>query len=296
MLGECRRRPSLLLLELLWRWSFGLPITLILGWEGWRIYLAATAQIAASGLSDFSLMDPTQAATISANLYAALAPPVAQFLGWFAPLAMAGWAVASGLGRNAVLRRYDSALPNRWGTLAALQLLRAAALAVSVWIWFAGLHWAASATLNTSTDAEPNLVGYFALVIGLSLGVFVLWALASWVFSIAPLLVLLEDCGITAALRRSLRLGPLRGKLVEINFIMGIVKLALVILAMVFSATPVPFASEVSGPGLWLWWGFVTLAYCAASDFFQVARVVAYLELWKYMGSSETEMRESKQA
>lgn len=242
------------------------------------MYQAAAAQISGSGLSDFSIADPSQVTTIAANLYAALAPSIAQFLSWFAPLAMAGWAVASGIGRNAVLRRYDPALPNRWGTLAALQLLRAAALAVSVWIWFAGLHWAATSMLH---GEDPNLVGYFGTVVGLSLGVFMLWALASWVFSIAPLLVLLEDRGIPDALRRSLRMRRLRGKLVEINLIMGIVKLALVVLASVFSATPVPFASELNGPGLWLWWGLVTLAYCAASDFFQVARLVAFLELWR---------------
>ncbi|GGG97942.1 hypothetical protein [Silvibacterium dinghuense] len=268
------------MLELLWRWSFGLPLTLILGWEAWRIYRVASTQIAA-GLSDFTLTDPTQAATIAANLYAAVAPPIVQFLGWFAPLAMAAWAVASGIGRNAVLRRYDPTLPNRWETLAALQLLRAAALAVSVWIWFAGIHWAASATLNVPTDGEPNIVGYFALVVCLSLGVFVAWALASWVFSIAPLLVLLEDRGITAALKRSLRLGPLKGKLVEVNFIMGIVKVILVVLATVFSATPLPFSSDMTGPALWIWWAAVTLAYCVAADFFQVARLVAFLELWR---------------
>jgi hypothetical protein len=115
----------------------------------------------------------------------------------------------------------------------------------------------------------------------LSLGIFVLWALLSWIFSIAPLLAILERRSIPAALARSARLGPLTGKLVEINLVMGIVKIALIVLAMVFSATPLPFESVVNGPALCAWWGLVTLLYLIASDFFQVARIAAFVELYE---------------
>ena len=81
-------------------------------------------------------------------------------------------------------------------------------------------------------------------------------------------------------MERSVRLGPLRGKLMEINLVMGIVKIALIVLAMVFSATPLPFAEVVSGAGLYAWWAVVTVLYLVASDFFQVARVAAFVELW----------------
>jgi hypothetical protein len=103
----------------------------------------------------------------------------------------------------------------------------------------------------------------------------------SWVFSIAPLLVLLENRSIGSSLYRSLRLGPLTGKLIEINLIMGIVKLALVVLAMVFSAVPLPFASVMEGPPLYAWWLVVSVLYLVASDFFQVVRLVAFIQLWR---------------
>jgi hypothetical protein len=156
------------------------------------------------------------------------------------------------------------------------------ALIVTYAVWFEVVRWAANFTLSTgAAGGEPDLVLYCALVIVLSLGIFSVWALASWVFSIAPLLVLLEGGGIGASLKRSLRLGPLRGKLVEINLVMGIVKLALIVLAMVFSATPLPFEDVVHGTTLYAWWALVTVAYLVASDFFQVARVVAFVELWR---------------
>jgi hypothetical protein len=111
------------------------------------------------------------------------------------------------------------------------------------------------------------------------------WALLSWVFSIAPLLALLEGLGVGGSLTRSLRLGSLRGKLVEINLVMGIAKIALIVLAMVFSATPLPFEDAVSGGALYAWWAVVTVLYLVASDFFQVARVMAFVELWGTCGA-----------
>ena len=129
--------------------------------------------------------------------------------------------------------------------------------------------------------AEPNLVLYCALVIVLTLVLFVLWSVVSWYFSIAPLLAMLTDTGVVGSLRASARIGSLRGKLVEVNLVMGIVKIALIVLAMVFSATPLPFQSVTTAGFLAWWWAGVTLAYLLASDFFHVARLVAYLRLWR---------------
>jgi hypothetical protein len=167
-----------------------------------------------------------------------------------------------------------------------LQMLRAVALIGTYLVWYLAVHWAANFTLtqatsNPAAQDEPNLVLYCALVIIFSLGIFTLWALLSWVFSIAPLLVLLENLGIAGSLARSLQLGPLKGKLIEINLVMGIAKLGMIVLAMVFSATPLPFEAVVHGTSLYAWWAVVTVLYLITSDFFQVARVVAFLELWE---------------
>jgi len=278
VLGECWSRPSLLALEILWRWLFGVPLLAILAWQGLLIYSAMTSQLAAAGIDRFSMVDPMRAAVIASDVYAVIAPPVFRTALWLAPIVILVWAVLSGAGRNAVLRRYDPSLSKRPVTLSVLQLLRAVFLCGSFAFWFWAVQWAANYALGGD---EPNPVAYCALVICLSLGIFTLWALVSWVFSIAPLLVLLEDRTVSSSLVRSFRLGPLTGKLVEINLIMGIIKLALVVLAMVFSAVPIPFASVMEGPPLYVWWAIVTVLYLVASDFFQVARLVAFIRLWR---------------
>ncbi|MGC2298116.1 MAG: hypothetical protein WA476_04890, partial [Acidobacteriaceae bacterium] len=297
----CWHRPSLLGRELLWRWNFGIPLLVLLWFAGHRIWPETAARLAGTGIFEFSLEYPMQGAVQISDAIDVLKAPVLHVAAWLLPLAMVAWAVAAGLGRSWVLRAYRPETPRRAGAMIVLQLLRIVALFGTFVVWIVAIHWAAHfslATFSMSSDGmgEPNLVLYCALVIIFSLGIFTVWALLSWVFSIAPLLAVLEHPtapttgatgapgikgrGILSSLTRSLRLGPLQGKLMEINLVMGIVKLALIVLAMVFSATPLPFASVVQGAALYTWWALVTVLYLVASDFFQVARIVAFVELW----------------
>jgi hypothetical protein len=276
--ADCWSRSSLLALEVAWRWLFGIPALLLAYHEAVRILATTADQLRATEIDQFTLQDPMRGVVMIADAFAVLKAPVLHTLIWLAPLLAIGWSTTSSIGRNLVLRRYDSGVLMKPLQLFALHLLRVIALGGSFIGWFFAIRWAADYALSGS---EPNLVLYCALVICLSLGIFTFWALLSWIFSIAPLLLLLENCGISASLYRSLRLGPLTGKLVEINLVMGIIKLALIVLAMVFSATPLPFESVMQGPPFYLWWCLVTLLYLAASDFFQVVRLVAFLQLWK---------------
>jgi hypothetical protein len=268
--AACWKRPSLLGWELLWRWAFGIPAAAILYFEATRI--VAPAAVSLSGLSP---TDPEQAGLQLAAAAAALEPHVARTALWLGPLLAVAWAIASGLGRTAVLRRIDPGLRPAPLTLICLQLLRIAALAAVCLGWYSAIRWAAEATL---TNTLPNLVGYSAWLISLTLGIFVLWALLSWIFSIAPLLAMFEGADVRSSLVRSVRLGPLTGKLVEVNLVLGIVRLALIVLAMVFSAIPLPFTQDMTGMPLYLWWAAVTLLYFVASDFFQVARLAAFAQ------------------
>jgi hypothetical protein len=291
ILALCWRQPSLVALEVLWRWSFGIPLLALLGYSGLRIWAETAERLRATGVFGFSLQYPMLGAEQVSDAIDVLHGPVFHAAAWLLPVAIMAWSVAAGLGRNAVLRRYRPSTAWRPRAMITLQLLRVVALCAVFGLWFAAIRWAANfalanASVTGDAQGEPNLVLYCALVIVLSLGIFTVWALLSWVFSMAPLLALLERRGVGSSLVRSLRLGPLRGKLVEINLVMGIAKIALIVLAMVFSATPLPFEDAVSGTALYAWFAVVTVAYLVASDFFQVARVVAFVELWDAYGAS----------
>ena len=275
VLRYCRQHPSLLALEVLWRWLFGIPYCYLLYLQFSRIYLDNAQAIAKTGIWQASIIYPEKAALILANLYDILAPPIFHLLIWIIPLGMIVWAVFSGIGRNTVLRRYDKSLPRRWGTLIVLQLLRVIFYAAAVLFWFASIQWSARVAL---WGPSGSIVEYCTLVIVFSLGAFAAWALVSWILSIAPILALLEGRGVLSALARSFRLGPLTAKLVEINMIMGLIKLAMSVLALVWSAIPLPFEAVVQGNSLYAWWITGSILYCILSNFFQVARLAAFVE------------------
>jgi hypothetical protein len=287
VLQRCRKHPSWLALELLWRWGYGIPLLAVIAWEFQHIAAETAARVRATGVDHFSLQTPMAGALALAHTYMILFPPVARALAWLVPCAMVGWALVAGVGRNLMLRRYDPRLPWRPGPMVVLQLLRVAGLFGMVIGWFAAIRWAASFSLAgvspaSETTAEPNLVLYLGLVIAFSLAAITIWLLLSWVFSIAPLISLLDGCGVGASLRRSLRLRGLKKKLVEINLVIGYLKLAATMMVMVLTATPAAFVVAIQGTWLYLWWGAVSVLYMVLSDFFQVARVVGYVELLRF--------------
>ena len=293
-LGRVWRRPSLTGLEVLWRWAVGIP-TLWLIVSNFKRVLAAhtdgTLDVGRLGLDKKLVNDPVGAAAgdpmgATGKLVHAvgiLYPDLVHVALWLVPVLLVVWVVASSLGRTIVLRRVDGHLYARPGTLMVLQGLRLVALAGSFAMWFVCLRWTSNVAVARPMAAgqEPNLVLYFALAIVSTLGLFTLWAVMSWVFSMAPLLAMLRGIGTGQSLREARRLGALKGKLVEINLVMGIVKIALIVLAMVFSACPLPFESVTTPEFLAWWWAAVTVFYLVASDFFHVARLVGYLELWR---------------
>jgi hypothetical protein len=210
------------------------------------------------------------------NLYQ---PHVAAALRWLLPVAALAWALFSGLGRSLVLKRMEPRLRLRPLEMIAIQTAWLVLLAVICWGWLGSMHWAAATHLNAA--GEPDLVGYSMWAIFLTLVFFTLWALVSWALSIAPLLMLLEECSALSALGRSLRLGRVfTGKLVEINLVMGIANLALIVLAMVLSAAPLPFSDQLGPEAMYVIYFLATIFYLAASDYFQVVRLKSFVEFW----------------
>jgi hypothetical protein len=279
-LSECWSRPSLTGLEVLWRWIYGLPALLLVWHEARRILSAVSLNTAA--LKAMTITDPLRTSGTLAEAMAVLFPPVSREAIWLIPLLLVTWVIWSSIGRTIVLRRADPRLHAKVATMIVLQSIRVIALVGTFLLWFFCLQWSAEKTVTgpLARGTEPNLVGYFALAILATLGLFTLWAIVSWFLSIAPLVAMLRNTGAGASLAAAFRLGPLKGKLVEINLVMGIVKIALLVLAMVFSATPLPFESIATQDFLNVWWVIVALLYFIASDFFHVAHAVAYLKLW----------------
>lgn len=276
-MGWVFARPSLTALEVLWRWLFGAPFLLVC-WQQAQHILAELPPESA-GLSSLNFSDPWGAAIKLAAAWDMYWPHVAAVLLWLAPAAALGWAIVSGIGRNFVLKRMDLHIPLRPFSMIVLQAARIVLFALTGCAWFCAIGWAAKTHIGTGV--EPDLIGYTVWSVFLTLAFVSIWALISWIVTVAPLLMLLEDCSVASALARSFRLGkPFTSKLIEINFVMSIVKLALIVVAMVLSSVLIPFSEEIGASALHLEWLVVSLFYFVANDYFQVVRLKGFMEFW----------------
>ncbi|MDR3750729.1 MAG: hypothetical protein P4K94_04505 [Terracidiphilus sp.] len=284
-MGWVTAHPSLTLIEIAWRWLFGVPLLAVCWMEAEKIL--AAYPLAAAGIDGIDPQNPWVAAVQLANATAFYQPHVLAVLRWLLPVAAVAWAVISGLGRGLLLQRMEPRVRIRPVETITLQAAWLALLGATFWGWFRSVAWVAATHISAS--GEPDLVGYAIWLIFLTLAFFTAWALLNWVLAIAPLLMLLEDRSALSALGQSLRLGKqFTGKLAEINLVMGIVKLALIVLAMVLSAAPLPFSDQLGPDALHWVWGASTIFYLVANDYFQVVRLKEFVEFWRMFRGGES--------
>lgn len=269
------KRPALLALELLWRWGVGIPLL----WLVWRSLTRAFAGMRwdAGILERLTVFRLNESVALVAQQLGTVLPPLLHILRWWAPLALALWSTGAALGRTAIWRRLDPALHPAYLLTVGMALARSLLLAATYALW-AGVSLEAL-RFTLSTGAEPNIVLFVALVVALTLLLFMVWSLASWIFDIVPLFCMAAGLSFGGSLRTAWRSRALVSKLIETNLVMGIVKVALLVLAMVFSASPLPFSSVESSGFLAVWWSLVGVFFVAFLDLFHVIRRAAYLAL-----------------
>ena len=272
------RLPSLTGVEIAWRWLFG---GVVLGAVWWRVGADWLRRWDEAGRS-------VQIWVRGSYVFGFDSKGVARNLGVVSVVSVVSvvavvWACVWAAGRLVILRRLDPRLRGRWGTLAQLGILRVMSLGVLLVVLWGGVFEVVRVAVIRPmlAQAEPNYVLGFAGVLGVSLVLFVGWSLVSWVLQLAPVLAMAQDLGAVDSVRAALREGPLRLKLVEINLVMWVVKVALIVLAMVLSASPLPFTNVATQGFLTCWWAGAVLLYLAMSDYFHVVRLAAYLALWR---------------
>src|ERR1700677_3069844 len=114
-LSACWRRPSLTALEVLWRWVYGIPVILVLRYEGLRILQETPVDY--SALRNMTVLDLMGSAATMAKAMMVLLPPVLRVALWLAPVLVVVWVVGSSVGRTGVMRRGGGGGPARVGAL-----------------------------------------------------------------------------------------------------------------------------------------------------------------------------------
>ncbi|MEO6924744.1 MAG: hypothetical protein ABI142_13030, partial [Bryocella sp.] len=192
----------------------------------------------------------------------------------FAGLALF-WIVIATIGRAIILRQLDPRLRTPYVKLFFLNLARFILTAACFIAWVATTTYAFHRLiwLRLANGGDANVVLAFTLTVVSALLLFLLYCAISWLFYLAPIAVMQP-----AATKSS---PALRSRLVEINLVMGIVRVCLTLLGMVFSACPLPFLTVETEKYLHFWLLGVFLLYVVASDFFHVVRLAAYQRLYE---------------
>ncbi|MGA7858438.1 MAG: hypothetical protein WCA11_10955 [Terracidiphilus sp.] len=277
-MGWTFSRPLLTLVEVAWRWLFGIPF-LVVCWRQIQ-QIAASVPAESTGINNLDTQNPWVAVVQLGNVWTHYQPHVVMVLHWLAPSAALVWIVLSGFGRGLVVTRVERGVRFRPIAMMVFQAGWLALLVVTLSVWYRTIQWVAATHIAPNGDAD--LVGYSIWAIFLSLGFFSLWAVVSWPFTIAPLLVLFENRSPGSALVESFKLGKaFTSKLMEINLVMGIVKLMLIVLAMVFSAAPLPFSDQLGPGALRVVAAASVVFYLVSSDYFQVVRLKSFIEFWR---------------
>lgn len=282
-MGWMFRRPAILAIEVGWRWLFGIPFLLVCWSRFQHIFTVLTPED--SGLSNIDPSNPWVAAGAFSRTVAQYVPLVAHEMRWLLPPAVLVWIAVSGLGRSLAVRSMDRSLRFRPFSMMALQTAWLALFGGICWGWFRSVSW--TAATHFPRGSEPELIGFAVWLIFLSLGFFTVWALLGWIVSVAPVLMLMEKRSAISALKETQRLGKwFTSELFEIGMVMGIVNLALIVVAMVLSAAPLPFSDELGGGALHVVWAGAAVAYLIAHDYFQLVRLKCFVEFWRIFRGS----------
>jgi hypothetical protein len=281
------RRPSLTAMEVAWRWVCCIPLL----YAAYRAFgsLDTDVQMISSWFQTMTVFKPVAAMTGLRQVGIALWPTVAPVAVWFVPALAVVWVLAASAGRTFWLHRYDPSLAMRTPTVALLTLLKLSKLVamLGTWVgcWVLALRVAVIGP--TAQHQDPNLVLLAAMMIGLTLALFVAWSLTSWILQLAPLIAMTRNVSVRKSIVTAIRAPKkLRSQLIETNLVMGIVKVALLVLWMVFSACPLPFSSVETQQFLNLWWAGVAVWWLLMSDYFHVVRIVAVLRLLRASDSA----------
>jgi hypothetical protein len=295
IMGQVWRRPSLAAREIAWRW---LPVifllvvaaiaAVILGSSGMDIHLTGWSTLDTVTLQQLTVFKPVAAINGLSGLITGQLTPLLPLLKWLVPILLFLWLVIAAIGRTIVLRRLDSTLTSRRYTLFILNTLRALLLAGAWYLWLRLVTYATRTTVTTpaARHEDPSLVLFSAMLIGGSILLYVLWGIFSWFLYLAPLLAMQRNLGVFASLGAAIKSKrDLRSKLIEINLVMNIVRIALIVLSMVLSASPLAFQTVATQEFFAIWWAVAILLYLAASDYFHVVRSAAYLSLYRSYNS-----------
>ncbi|HZI55887.1 MAG TPA: hypothetical protein VFF39_03890 [Verrucomicrobiae bacterium] len=262
------------LVEILWRWSFGLLACLLVFAVG--LMLLGPLPIGDSWTTAWSSRDPRRIGgmifiTLSLlgnkTVIAAIAVPI---------LIALLWTILSALGRNITVKRLRAGVTSlRFRSILALQLLRA------FFTWFCAVLMIAAIVgeaLIAIRGSKPDLFLYYLMVMPSVLLISSLWLVINWYLSMAVLFGR-EGQSFRGAFRQARQTVRLqRSDFAGTGFVFLLFRIVVLLVAVAICG----LTSKMAGSAPQTYFTLVmivSLAYFVVSDFLYMSRMAAYLAL-----------------
>ena len=270
---EVLRDPALLLIEVGWRWTFGLIAVLVCA----AVALLTTKGIRANPqtLDAMSRMSPWELAQSLASFLAAVAGTLVR-VGLFAVLSLACcWIVLSALGRRATLLRPALAPGADLRSCFGVSTIRATITLGALLAWILTGFIAGMAGAVSTNNGIPNLGLILLIVLPAALVIVGVWSAANWYLSLAPLFD--EEAWAQSVRRVWALIARRRDEVLEISIALAVTRFISLIVALVlsFAVSAIVTNLRILVADLLA----IALLYFFVADFVSIARLAAFAQL-----------------
>jgi hypothetical protein len=273
------RAPTVLLVEVLWRWCFGLAAGLLL-FFGWLMAIGSV-NLSAADRNAWQSHDLYLIALTGLHLLVDIGAKLGRIALAVLPAVSALWIVMSAAGRTITMKRLAGRqreislramlILHFWRALVAWGVVAVAAASVMI------------AALIANRGPTPDYVMYYALALPMIAIALIFWSVVNWYLTAAAAWVGRSYEGVSAGASRAIRLAmgfasARRGDMAGLNIMFTLLRL--MALAVAFVLCTLPGGLAASAPRIYVLWVIaVSLAYFVFADFVHVSRLASYLQL-----------------
>lgn len=275
--------PVLLLIEVGWRWAFGLGACALLFAAWLRVF--GSTPVSDAELTVLGSRDPTLIAAGLLHIFQETEPDLIAASLIAIPAGIVLWIALATFGRLATL---ELLLPGSPRNAAAFFGVLSANIFRALWTSgvFVGMVFTLIASslisLRFSPDRQqPNLAVYFLLIVLLLPLEAALWAVVNWFLSFTPIFSVREGCGPFGAVKWSIAaMRRMRKQVFRVSRGYGSLRLGALLALLALCGTVGAVADAAGGArGVVAIVIVLSLAYFVVADWLYLARMVAYIDL-----------------
>jgi hypothetical protein len=276
-----RRRPAVMVAEIMWHWSFGVAAGALVTVAGLR-FLASLTVTDGELFALRSAIPPLMADAIL-HIFEGSGPRLLRLVFLLTPAISVLWVLAASAGRAATLRALVEDAPasfTRRHDLRSMLAVNSLRVVVALLALVAMAGSAILAGLAANTTEEPSILLFNVVFLGLLFLVSLSWSTLNWYFSLAPIFVVRDNRSALGAVADAVQLVRRRGgDFSGVSTLYGLLKLFAIGVATVLSLLPLAFVAQ------WPWeittvlLVLLTLAYFGVADVLYIARLASYLAI-----------------